>query len=194
VRQPSLQEGFIVATSVLGISGSLRAGSFNTATLRAAQALAPDGMTIEMADISAFPVYNEDVYQKGFPPPVETLREQIRRADAVLLVTPEYNYSVAAPMKNAIDWVSRPPLPQPFDSKPVAIMGASGGRLGTARAQYHLRQVMVFLNAHVLNKPEVMIGPAGSAFDKEGNLTDEATRNIIRQQLEALAAWAQKLS
>lgn len=181
-----------MAFSVLGISGSLRAGSFNTGLLRAAQELAPDGMSVEIADISAIPLYNEDVYQAGFPAAVETLRAQVAAADAVILATPEYNYSISGPMKNAIDWVSRPPVPQAFNEKPVAIMGASAGRLGTARAQYHLRQVLVFLNAFVLNKPEVMVGGAGSAFT-DGKLTDGTARDLIRQQLEALQALAERL-
>ena len=181
-----------MAFSVIGISGSLRAASFNTGLLRAAQELAPDGITVEIADISAVPLYNEDVYQAGFPPAVETLRRQVAAADAVLLATPEYNYSIAGPMKNAIDWVSRPPTPQAFDGKAVAIMGASAGRLGTARAQYHLRQVMVFVNAFVVNRPEVMVGGAAAAFT-DGKLTDETARDLIRQQLTALRALAERL-
>ncbi len=182
-----------MAFSVLGISGSLRAASFNTGLLRTTQELAPEGMTVDIADISAIPLYNEEIYQAGFPAAVEALRQQVAAADAVILATPEYNFSIAAPLKNAIDWVSRPPVPQAFDGKPVAIMGAAGGKLGTARAQYHLRQVMVFLNAHVINKPEVMVGSANGAFT-DGKLTDEAARDLIRQQLEALEAFAKHLS
>ena len=174
-----------MATSILGISGSLRDASFNTAALRAAQSMAPDGMTIEIADISEIPLYKEEVYQQGFPPAVETLREQIRAADAVLIATPEYNFSFSGVLKNAIDWVSRPPS-QPFDGKLVGVMGASAGRLGTARAQYHLRQVFVFLNGHVLNKPEVMIAGAGNAFDENGNLTDEVANKVIKDLLDAI--------
>ena len=171
-----------MAFSVLGISGSLRAASFNTGLLHAAQELAPAGTTVEIADITAVPLYNEEIEKAGVP-----------AADAVILATPEYNFSYSAAMKNAIDWVSRPPVPQAFNEKPVAIMGASAGRLGTARAQYHLRQVMVFLNAHVINKPEVMVGGANGAFT-DGKLTDETARDMIRQQLEALQAFAQRLS
>ena len=123
------------ALRVLGVSGSLRRGSFNTAALRTAQELAPEGMTIEIADISEIPPYNDDVRQEqGYPPPVERLRAEIAAADALLFVTPEYNYSVPGVLKNAIDWASRPPN-QPLDGKPVAIMGASPSLLGTARAQ-----------------------------------------------------------
>lgn len=182
-----------MAFSILGISGSLRAASFNTGLLRAAQELAPDGVTVEIADIADIPLYNDDVYQAGFPAAVEKLRQQVAAADAVILATPEYNFSFSGPMKNAIDWVSRPPTPQAFDEKPVAIMGASAGRLGTARAQYHLRQVLVFLNAHVVNKPEVMVGGASGAFT-DGRLTDEKARDLVRQQVEALQKLAQKLA
>lgn len=178
--------------TVLGISGSLRKGSYNSAALREALRLAPEGMRIEIADIAQIPLYNEDVYAQGFPPAVERLREQIRAADALLIVTPEYNYSMPGVLKNAIDWVSRPP-DQPFAGKPAAVMGVSAGRFGTARAQYHLRQSMVFLDLHLLNKPEVMIGNAGQLFDDAGALTDEATRGYIRRLLEALRDWTLRL-
>lgn len=177
---------------VLGISGSLRAGSFNRATLRAAQELAPAGMTIEAFDIAEIPLYNEDVRAKGFPAPVEALRAAIKSADGLLIVTPEYNYSIPGVLKNAIDWASRPPE-QPFDGKPIALMGAAAGALGTARAQYHLRQVFVFMNAHILNRPEVFIGAAATKFDAEGRLTDEPTRGVVGAQLQAFAAWIEKL-
>ena len=174
---------------VLGISGSLRKGSYNTAALREAVHLAPEGMHITMADIAEIPLYNEDVYVKGFPQPVEHLREQIRAADALLFVTPEYNYSMSGVLKNVIDWVSRPPQ-QPFAGKPAAVMGASAGRFGTARAQYHLRQSVVFLDVRFLNRPEVMIGNAQNVFDQNGRLIDESTREHIRGLLKALYSWA----
>lgn len=178
-----------MSISVLAISGSLRAESFNTALLRTAQTLAPDGMTIEIADISGVPLYREEVYQAGFPPAVERLREQIRAADALLIATPEYNFSFSGVLKNAIDWASRPPS-QPFDGKPMAIAGASAGRMGTARAQYHLRQVFVGLNGQILNKPELMIGGASNAFGEGGQLTDETARKVLGDLLKALAAAA----
>src|SRR5829696_4571521 len=131
--------------SVLGICGSLRQGSYNMAALRTAIALKPADMNVTIADISQIPLYNEDVREKGFPPPVETLRRQIKEADALLFACPEYNYSMSGVLKNAIDWASRPP-DQPFAGKPVGIIGASPGRLGSARAQYHLRQCFIFLN------------------------------------------------
>src|SRR5258707_15020459 len=165
--------------SVLAICGSLRAGSYNRAALRTAIELRPPGMTIETADISTFPLYNEDVRAQGFPPPVETLRRQIAAADALLFVTPEYNYSMSGVLKNAIDWASRPP-DQPFAGKPVAIMGAAAGMAGSGRAQLHLRHSCVFLDMHPLNKPEVLIFQAQNKFDTDGKLTDETARNLIR--------------
>lgn len=171
---------------VLGISGSLRRASLNSFALRAAVELAPAGMTVEVANISEIPLYNEDVKQAGFPGPVEQLRTQIKTADALLIVTPEYNYSVPGVLKNAIDWASRPPE-QPFEGKPIAIMGASPGMLGSARAQYHLRQCFVSLNATILNRPEVFIGQANKKFDEAGRLTDEPTREVIAKLLASLA-------
>jgi chromate reductase len=178
---------------ILGISGSLRKASYNSAALRAAQELAPAGMTIDIFDISAIPLYNEDVKVQGFPPVVVDLRAAIKAADGLLLATPEYNYATSGVLKNAIDWASRPPE-HPFDGKPIALMGASGGALGTARAQYTLRQVFIFLNAHLLNRPEVMIGGAAGKFDAEGKLTDQATRDFLGTMLVAFKAWIAKLS
>ncbi len=170
---------------VLGISGSLRAKSYNTMLLRAAMELAPQGMLIRAASID-LPLYNEDVRELGYPPPAALLRSQIAAADAVLIATPEYNFSVPGVLKNAIDWVSRPP-DQPFNGKPVAIMGASTGRFGTVRAQNHLRQSLLALNANVLGKPAVMVGGAASVFDDSGQLTDVSTRDHVARLLEALA-------
>ena len=155
--------------TVLAICGSLRQGSYNKAALRAAIEEKPPGMTIETADIGSIPLYNEDVRALGFPPPVEKLRAQIAAADALLFVTPEYNYSMPGVLKNAIDWASRPP-DQPFAGKPVAIMGAAAGMAGSARAQYDLRRSCVFLDMHPLNKPEVQIGQAQTKFDQSGPL------------------------
>src|SRR5512146_2983431 len=181
------------AVSVLGICGSLRRGSYNMAALRTASALAPAGMTLTVADISKIPLYDEEVRAQGFPPPVETLRRQIKEADALLFACPEYNYSMTGVLKNAIDWASRPP-DQPFAGKPCAIIGASGGMAGSARAQYDLRRSCVFLDMHPLNKPEVMIGQAQNRFDADGNLTDEATRGFIRDLMAALAGWARQFA
>jgi chromate reductase len=177
--------------NVLGFAGSLRQGSYNKAALRAAVELAPTGMSIATFDLAPIPLYNEDVKQQGFPPPVQEFREKIRAADALLIVTPEYNYSIPGVLKNAIDWASRPP-DQPFEGKPIAIMGASPGRLGTARAQYHLRQCFVFLNGLVLNKPEVMIAGAAQMFDDRLRLSDETTREFVGKLLVSLAEWTRR--
>jgi len=170
---------------VAGISGSLRRDSYNSALLNAAMELAPEGMLIRPASI-ALPLYNDDVRKQGYPESVQRFRAQLADADGVLIVTPEYNYSVPGVLKNAIDWASRPP-DQPFENKPVAIMGASPGRIGTARAQYHLRQSFVFLNANVLNRPEVMVGGAAQVFDDQAQLIDGPTRDFVKGLLEALA-------
>ena len=171
--------------NVLGISGSLRQGSYNTMALRAAKQLAPPGMNITIADIRPIPMYDEDVRTAGLPAPVHALKEQVRAADAILLVTPEYNFSIPGVLKNAIDWLSRPPE-QPFDGKPLAIMGASTGPVGTARVQYHLRQVMSALNTFNVNKPEVFIGNCASKFNEQGELTDETTAKFIGELLVSL--------
>jgi chromate reductase, NAD(P)H dehydrogenase (quinone) len=177
---------------LLGISGSLRGGSYNTALLHACRELLPGGCTLELAALEAVPLYNEDVRAAGYPPAVQLLREQIARADGVIIATPEYNYSVPGVLKNAIDWASRPP-DQPFEGKPVAIMGASPSGLGTARAQYHLRQCFVFLNSCLLNRPEVMIPKAHERFDAAGKFTDEPTRQQVAKQLEAFRHWIERL-
>lgn len=177
---------------ILAISGSLRKGSYNTAALRAAQSLAPPGVKVEIADIGDLPMYNDDIREKAYPESVQRLRNQIAAADAVLFATPEYNYSVSAPLKNAFDWVSRPPN-QPLMNKPVAIISASQGPLGGVRAQYHLRHMFVATNSHPLNTPQVVIGSAASKFDEKGNYTDDVGRELMQQLLEALVIWADKL-
>jgi chromate reductase len=177
---------------ILGIAGSLRRGSFNAAALRAARDLAPDGMTIEIFDLAPIPMYNDDVRLEGYPPPVADFRARIKAADGLLIATPEYNYSTSGVLKNAIDWASRPPE-HPFEGKPIGLMGASAGALGTARAQYHLRQMFVFLNGFVMNRPEVMIPSAQSKFDAEGELTDQQTRDFMSAHLVALKAWVLRM-
>lgn len=171
---------------VLGISGSLRLRSYNTMLLRAAMEIAPRDMRIRPASID-LPLYNEDIRELGFPPPVSLLCEQVAEADGVLIATPEYNYSIPGVLKNAIDWASRSP-DRPFDGKPVAIMGASTGRFGTVRSQNHLRQSLLFLNASVMNRPAVMVGGAASQFDESGRLTDASTREHVAKLLAAFAA------
>jgi len=177
---------------VLGISGSLRRGSYNTALLRAALELLPEGMTLETFDLSSIPLYNDDVRALGYPEPVRKFRDRIAAADALLIATPEYNYSIPGVLKNAIDWASRPPNP-PLDGKPVAIMGASTGNFGTVRAQMHLRQVCVYCNMLPLNRPEVLVMRARDKFDANGRLVDETARGFIRDMLLALADWVQRL-
>lgn len=174
---------------ILGIAGSLRKGSYNRAALRAAQELAPEGADIELFELDTIPLFNQDL-EPQMPRAVADLKARIREADAVLFVTPEYNYSVPGVLKNAIDWASRPYGDNSWDGKPAAIMGASPGMLGTARAQYHLRQMLVFLNMYPLNRPEVMIARAQEKFDGEGNLTDPETRKRIAKLVQALADWA----
>ena len=179
---------------ILAIIGSLRRRSYNRMTYAAVRELLPDSVTLEAADLSAIPVFNPDVLdEQGPPASVRRLKEQIAAADAVVFISPEYNFSVPGVLKNAIDWVSRPPAEQPFRDKPAAIMGVSTGRLGTGRMQYHLRQICVFLEVHPLAKPEVMIGSCREKFDAQGRLSDQASREVIRAQLEALAAWVQRL-
>jgi len=177
---------------VLGMSGSLRKGSFNTALLRAAGGVLPAGTELEIADISTIPLYNADLEGSAYPEVVRRIKERVAAADALLFAVPEYNYSVSGVLKNAIDWVSRPATASPLSGKPMAMMGA-GGRFGTARAQYHLRQIAVFTNMLPLNKPEVMVMHASEKFDAQGNLADESVREEIRSLLAALAGWVRRL-
>lgn len=173
--------------------GSLRKASLNAVVANSLPALAPAGIEIRaLGSIADFPHYDADIQAEGFPPEVVAMGQAIAAADGVVIVTPEYNYSVPGALKNAIDWLSR--LPEnPFANKPVAIQTASPGAIGGARAQYHLRQSMVFLNAQVLNKPEIMIGQATSRIDAEnGTITDESTRHHLTAQLEALAQAARR--
>ena len=177
---------------VLGFAGSLRKDSYNAAALRAAAELLPAGMTLELFDLMPLPMYNEDLRAGGDPAPVQEFRARIAAADALLIATPEYNASIPAVLKNAIDWASRPPAP-PLTGKPVAILSASGGGFGGVRAQQHLRQIAVGTDLLVLNKPQVHIATAGEKFDATGRLTDEPTREQIRALLAALATWTRRL-
>lgn len=176
---------------VLGISGSLRKASWNSGLLREAIKLAPPGMTLEIAEISQIPLYNQD--DEATPPDSVThLKGQIRAADAILFAVPEYNYSIPGVLKNTIDWVSRPVAEQPFFGKPTAIMGA-GARFGGVRAQMHLRQIGISLNFMMVNKPEVIIPLGWEKFDAEGTLTDDTFRPMIADLLKALADLTVKL-
>lgn len=177
---------------ILGICGSLREGSYNAAALRAAAGLVPDGAEIEIFDISGIPEFVQGQDQDP-PSKVADFKRRIREADAILISSPEYNYSVPGVLKNAIDWASRPYGDSAWDGKPAAIMGASIGGLGTARMQYHLRQIMVFLNMFPINRPEVMIGNASKRFDEQGELTDETTRELIKDMLQNLVDWTVKV-
>jgi chromate reductase len=175
---------------VLGFAGSLRRGSYNRALLRAAQEMAPAGMTIEVFDLAPIPVYNADVEAEGDPEPVAAFKAAIRRADALLIACPEYNHGVPGVLKNAIDWASRPPRGAALDRKPLALMGASPGMTGSARGQSQLRQAFVFTNSYALPQPEMLVARAQEKFDAQGNLTDEKTREFLQRLLGALAEWA----
>ncbi len=174
---------------VLGIAGSLRKGSYNRAALKAAQGLMPAGATLEIAEIDGLPGFTQDE-EKSPPAKVAELKAKIRAADAILFVTPEYNYSIPGVLKNAIDWASRPYGDSAWKGKPVAVMGASVGALGTARAQYHLRQCFVFLDMPTVNQPEVMIASAADKFDSEGNLKDDKAKELISKLLASLCELA----
>ena len=178
---------------ILGIAGSLRRQSFNRAALRAAVELVPVGASIDVFELDGLPGFNQDEEQNP-PAKVTELKQRIREADAILFVTPEYNYSVPGVLKNAIDWASRPYGDSAWNGKPAAIIGASVGTIGTARAQYHLRQMMVFLNMFPINQPEVMIGNASERFDAQGNLTHAATKDFIRQLLQNLVEWTRRIA
>lgn len=172
--------------------GSLRKGSYNAAVARALPGLAPEGVTIsQLGSVGDFPLYNADVQAEGFPAAVTRMADAIAKADGVIIVSPEYNYSMPGALKNAIDWLSRLPN-QPFSNKPVAIQSASMGVFGGARMQYHLRQTLVFVNASVLNGPEVMVGVAQNKVSADGDLTDKATLDFIASQLKAFADFARK--
>ena len=177
---------------VLGFAGSLRKASFNKALLRAAVEVAPASMDIEIFDLEGIPLFNQD-YETQPPEKVAEFKARIRAADALLIATPEANYTVPGVLRNAMDWASRPYGDSAWSGKPAAIMGASVGPFGTARAQYHLRQVFVALNVLPINQPEVMVGNAAERFDAQGNLTDERTKKNIRQLLQNLAGWTQRI-
>jgi chromate reductase, NAD(P)H dehydrogenase (quinone) len=178
--------------NVLGIAGSLRVGSYNRALLREAASLAPEELLIETAEIGGLPLYDADVQDRGIPVEVTELARRIREADAVLIATPEYNYSIPGVLKNAVDWVSRVPQ-QPLNGKPAGIMGASTGLIGTARAQLHLRHVAMCMNMLVMNRPEILLTRAQDKFGADGVLVDEQTRGVVRKYLEALRDWTMML-
>ncbi len=178
--------------NILGFAGSLRKGSYNKALLRAAAELVPKDTRLEIFDLEGIPPFNQDL-ERTMPDRVQEFKSKIRSADAILMVTPEHNYSVPGVLKNAIDWASRPYGDNSFEGKPVAVMSASTGMLGGARAQYHLRQVFVFLDMHPVNRPEVFVTFASQKFDENGRLTDEKTKEVVRALLQALTAWTKRL-
>ena len=178
-------------THIAGFSGSLRRGSYNTALLRAAQTVLPDNAKLEIVEYGDVPLFNHDLEQlHGFPEPVEEMRAQLARADAILFATPEYNWSIPGVMKNAIDWASRGP-DSPLNHKPAAIMGA-GGRLGTAYAQQHLRQILMHNDLRVINRPNVMISRAPEHFDEDLNLTNERYLKQVERLVHALVAETER--
>jgi len=173
---------------IVGLCGSLRTASINRAALHLAGAVMPSGMTLDIAEIRGIPFFDGDVMAQGFPAAVTALRERVRKADGVVIATPEYNFSTPGVLKNTLDWLSRGD-DQPFAFKPIAILTASPGPLGGARVQYDLRRVMLFMNGQVLAKPEVFIGGAMGKFSPEGECTDATTRQFVSEQMAAFARW-----
>lgn len=178
--------------TILGFAGSLRKGSYNKALLRTALQLLPKDAKLEIFDIKGIPLFNQDT-EKQMPEKVKEFKAKIKGADAILVATPEYNYSMPGVLKNAIDWASRPYGDNSFEGKPVAIMSASPGMFGGARAQYHLRQTFVFLDMHPVNKPEVMVPFAHEKVNEQGIIADAKTRKKIKDLLESMVAWTRKL-
>lgn len=177
---------------VLGICGSLRKKSFNRSALHAAAEVMPANMQLTIAEFGDIPLFNQDVLDQGVPQAVTRFAEAVRAADALLIASPEYNFSVTGVLKNAIDWLTRVPV-QPFKDKPVALMSATGGPVGGARHQYELRKILGSQDAIVLTRPEIFISLAHTKFDASGKLTDEATRKILGDQMLAFERWIQRL-
>ena len=173
---------------VLGISGSLRKASFNTAALKTCAELMPPGMAMTYARLDDIPLFNQDVFDAGPPEPAKRFRAEVAAADGLLIASPEYNFSLSAALKNAIDWGSRPP-DQVFQDKPIAIFSTSQGPMGGARVQYDLRRILGQLWGHVLPRPEVFIGNAPGKFDAQGRLTDETTRKFLTDLLVGFKTW-----
>jgi chromate reductase len=178
--------------NILGFAGSLRKDSFNRALLRAALELVPKDAKLEIFDLDGIPLFNQDLENEPSEK-VKDFKAKLRASDAVLIATPEYNYSIPGVLKNAIDCASRPYGDNAFEHKPVAIMGASIGMSGSAKAQYHLRQCFVFLSCFALNQPEVIVPFAQEKIDKNGKVTDQKTREKIKELLESLVAWTKRL-
>jgi chromate reductase, NAD(P)H dehydrogenase (quinone) len=173
---------------ILGISGSLRKASYNTAALKTCAELMPAGMAMTYARLDDLPLFNQDVFDAGLPESAKRFRAEVAAADGLLIASPEYNFSLSAALKNAIDWGSRPPN-QVFQDKPIAIFSASQGPMGGARVQYDLRRILGQLWGHVLPRPEVFIGSAAGKFDAQGKLTDETTRKFLGELMVGFKTW-----
>ena len=178
--------------AILGISGSGRKMSFNSALLEAANQLLPQNATLEVADVSRLPLYNQDL-EHEIPEEVKEFKKKIRGADAILFATPEHNYSVTAVLKNAIEWGNRPPRDASWSGKPAAIISASTSLRGGARAQLHLRQIMIDLNMYPINRPQLLVANAKDKFNEDLHLTDEETLQTLRDVLSSLVEWTRKL-
>jgi len=179
--------------NILGICGSLRTNSVNRALLQLAGESMPSGTTLDIAEWSDIPPFNADLLARGLPSSVTELRERVRRADAIVIATPEYNFSIPGMFKNLLDWLSRGD-DQPFSRKAVAVLTASPGPVGGARVQYDLRKVLLFMNSMVLPKPEVFVTLAGSKFDADGLCTDDTTRRFVAEQMHALSRWTKEIA
>jgi len=181
-----------VADRIVAFAGSLRKNSYNRALIRAAQELAPQGISIEAIEIGSLPFYNADVEAKGDPPAVAAFKRELGDADGILIATPEYNDGVPGVLVNALDWGSRLPGRSPLLAKPVAVMGASPSQIGTARAQLHIRQILAHVQARVLPPPELLVGRAHERFDSEHRLTDTGTRKVLRDLLLRFDRWIER--
>jgi chromate reductase len=177
---------------MLAIAGSLRSASFNRGLVRAAVDVAPSEVNLEPFDIASIPLYDGDLEAQGDPPGVAELKARVQASDAVLVATPEYNYSIPGVLKNALDWASRPPQ-RALHHKPIALIGASPGGFGTVRSQLALRQMFVFTESYVMPKPELWVSRARERFDDDGNLTDDDVRKDLASLLEAFAAFARRV-
>ena len=178
---------------ILGISGSNRKGSYNWGLLEAAKEMLPDNTSLEVFDVSRFPLFTQD-HERDPPAEVRLFKQKIRQSDAILFATPEHNYTITAVLKNAIEWANRPGGDNSWDGKPAAIVSASSGLHGGARAQLHLRQILVDLNMYAINQPQLLLARAQDAFDSDLKLKDPQTRETLKKILETLASWTKKIN